>query len=88
MTTPPTPEMARGTRRAAAFLLHNGNRDLDGVNAILTELNGESDTLNFLLGIGYVFESLLPIMYSQAGQWLVRETIGDLAGIEHGGEVQ
>ena len=84
--TPPTPEQAAGIRRAAAFLIHNGNRDVAGVNAVLSELNGDQgETLRFLLGIGNVFESLLPVVYSNAGQWLVRQTIADLAGVENGG---
>ncbi len=86
MTDTPSPEQAAGVRRAACFIIHNGNRDLDGVNAVLAELAGdEGETLRFLLGIGTVFETLLPIVYSNAGQWLVRQTIADLAGIENGG---
>lgn len=81
----PTPEQAAGVRRAACFILHNGNRDLEGVNAVLNELDGDVNlTLQFILGIGTVFETLLPIIYSNTGQWLVRQTIADLAGIEQG----
>lgn len=85
MTGKPTPEQAAGTRRAACFLLHNGNRDLDGVNSVLGELVGDHDeTVRFLMGLGTVFETLIPIIYSEAGQWLLRQTIADLAGIEQG----
>jgi len=85
VTTIPTPEQAAGVRRAAVFLIHNGTRNIDGVNAVLAELAGDQDeTVRFLIGLGTVFETLLPIMYSNAGQWLVRQTIADLAGIENG----
>lgn len=81
----PRPDQAAAVRRASAFLLHNGNRDLDGVNAVLDEVAGnELATLHLLLGLGTVFESLLPVIYSDAGQWLVRQTIADLAEIEDG----
>lgn len=84
----PSPEQATGTRRAAAFFLHNGRRDLDGVNAILQELGGDQDaTLYFLLGLGNVFETLLPVVYSSTGQWLVQQLVADLAGVEHGRDV-
>ena len=85
MTTPPTPEQAAAVRRGAAFLIHHGNRDIEGVNAILAELDQDQDlTVRFLMGIATVVETLLPIIFSSTGQWLVQQTCADLAQIECG----
>lgn len=84
MTTPNS-DQAAGVRRAAAFFLHHGNRDGEGVQAVLSELSADPmETYHFLMGIGHLLEVLLPILFSSAGQWLVRQTIADLAGIESG----
>lgn len=85
--TKPSSEQAASVRRGAAFLIHHGNRNVDGVNAILGEIDGEEQTLQFLMGVATVFETLMPVLYSQAGQWLMQQTVADLAGMEVG-EVQ
>lgn len=88
MTDRPTSEQAAGIRRAAVFLLHNGNRDIEGINAVLAEMTTHEDRVHFLFGVGNLFESVIPVVFSQTGQWMVRQLVADLAGVEHSGGVQ
>jgi hypothetical protein len=83
----PRPEQAAAVRRASAYLLHHGNGDAAGVTAIVEELNQDPlATGYFVEGMAIVFETLVPVIYSEAGKWLVQQTLNDLAAIEHGGK--
>lgn len=83
MTT--DPKQAAATRQAAAFLLHAGNQNQAGMNAVLDELNQDPEmSSRFVFGMASVFHTLMPVLYSNAGQWLMQQTVADLAGLEHG----
>ena len=83
----PPPRVAKNTRRAAALWCHHVNRDVTGMNAVLTEAMEDPDQdhagpTQLILGLLTVFEALLPLVHSQAGVSMIRGLVADLSGIE------
>ena len=80
-----TPNKATHARRAAAMFVHFANKDEEGFNAILDELDGPDDTMRLLLSLLGMFESVVPMMLTPQGVSIVRAVVTDLANTEWAG---
>ncbi len=78
-----TPEIARFARRAVALLVHYGERDVDGLNAVLEEVKGPADCAHLVVALLGLIEHLAPQTYTPAGIAIARSVIPDLAHREH-----
>ena len=75
-------EAATHARRAAALFIHFANKDEEGFNAILDELDGPDDTMRLLLSLLGMFESVVPMLLTPHGVSIVRAVVTDLANTE------
>lgn len=69
-------------RRAAAVVVHYGNSDFDGVNAILREV-AETDRVSpFILALLDLYSALVPELRTELGMSLMAAHVMRLAGME------
>lgn len=78
-----TPEIASFARRAVALLVHYGERDVDGINAVLAEVRGPADCAHLVVALLSLIEHLAPQTYTPAGIAIARGAIPGLAHREH-----
>ena len=70
---------AADIRRAAALIVHYGHQDDAGMDAILQEANEPNRIAELILATIRVYETLIPLLHTEAGLALLRRTITDMA---------
>ncbi len=73
-------------RRAAALVVHHGRQDVDGCNAIITEIMSEDDTgaatTRLLFAVLELYQSVLPMLHTPRGLGLLSAMVVDLARLD------
>ena len=77
-------------KRAATLAVHFGRRDVEGVNAVIEEVNAEPDpnaaTARLLFATLELYAGILPALHTPAGLRLLSQMVVDLSRVDLGTE--
>lgn len=75
-------QLASDRRRAAAAIIHFGQGNFDGVNAVLQE-SAEADRVSpFIIGLLDLYNDLMPALHTPLGMGLLGDHLMALAQME------
>ncbi len=77
-------EAALANRRAGALLLHHGQLNREGMDAVLDDVKTGVESKALLFALAGIFESLLPELRTPTGIALLREFVAGAAAAEEG----
>lgn len=89
MTNQPDEMTPDDQRRAAALMAHYGNTNIDGINAILAECDGDNGAATrLMLAVLDLTNQIMPAIYTRVGLQLLSRHILDMAKLdtERGGK--
>lgn len=76
---PMTNLVATDCRRATALVVHYGNRNHDGTNAVLKEASDDERVTEMILSILGLFNSVIPQLHTDLGMACLSDTVLTLA---------
>ncbi len=69
-------------RRACALVVHHRNRNTDGCNAVLAEVNDTDRIAELIFAVLDLYEKLIPILHTEIGVSVLNQLILDMAARE------
>jgi hypothetical protein len=69
-------------RRACALIVHHRNRNTDGCNAVLQQVNETERIAQLIFGILDLYQQLIPILHTELGITVLNQLIIDMAARE------
>ena len=69
-------------RRACALVIHHRNRNIDGCNAVLREVDDTDRITELIFAVLDLYQQLIPILHTEIGITVLNQLIMDMAARE------
>lgn len=69
-------------RRACALVVHHRNRNTDGCNVVLQEVNDTDRIAQLIFAVLDLYQQLIPVVHTEIGVCVLNQLIMDMAARE------